>query len=199
MEPVKHPHASAKPTTAELEQRLRPGAWSTLGFLGADESLDDVSNRDAETLARLGISYDQMANALGNVLATALEMWRKPVPEDKFEEVLAHQTNFPNFYQPETIPHFDLHNLPDIQSGFLIDHYQVFIVNYKDWQSCPWGCEAYSSSDFMILNRQTGESVTAPELMPHLIRTHHFFGGLGSPYRTDPERLARVLELVAGQ
>src|SRR5437016_429576 len=141
MEPIEHPQRSAKPTRAELEERLRPGIWSTLGLLGADESLDEMLSRDAETLARLGISYDQLADALGDVLATALDIWRKPVPEDRFEEVLAHQTNFPNFYRPETIPHFDLHNLPDIQSGILVGHFQVFIVNYKDWQYCPWGCE----------------------------------------------------------
>jgi hypothetical protein len=198
MDPIEYSRPSAKPTRAKLEERLRPGTWSTLGFLGADESLDEVRSRDAESLARLGISYDQLADALGDVLATALDVWRTPVPEDKFEEVLAHQTDFPNFYRPETIPHFDLHHLPDIQSGILVGHLQVFIVNYKDWQYCPWGCEAYNSSDFLVVNRQTGESVTAPELMPHLIRTHHFFGGLGSPYRTDPERLARVVELVVG-
>ena len=72
----------------------------------------------------------------------------------------------------------------------------MFIVAYKGWQDCPWGCVAHGDHDFMILNRKTGESVTAPELMPHLIRAHHFFEGLGTPFRTDPERLARVLELV---
>jgi hypothetical protein len=181
-----------------LEQRLRPGSWSTLGFLGAHESLDEVLARDAETVARLGVSYEELADALGQVLTTAVKMFHTPVAADRIDEVLAHQTFFPNFYDPDSIPHFDLHNLPDVKSGFLIGHLQVFLVNYKEWQSCPWGCNAYSSSDFMIVNRQTGESVTAPELMPHLIRTHHFFGGRESPYRTDPEQLARVLGLVHG-
>jgi hypothetical protein len=130
-------------------------------------------------------------------MTIAIELFRTPVPPDKIEEVLAHQTFFPNFSQPEGIPHFDLENLPDPESGFMIGHLQVFLVNYKDWQSCPWGCHAYSSNDFMIVNRTTGETVTGPELMPHLIRTHHFFAGRESPYRTDPEQLAKVLELVS--
>lgn len=198
MQPVEHTQLSSTPNRAELEQRLRPGSWSTLGFLGTHESLDAVLARDAEAVARLGVSYDELADALEKLLTTALELFHAPVPEERIEEVLAHQTYFPNLYQPASIPHFDLHNLPDIKSGFLIGHLQVFLVTYKEWQSCPWGCNAYSSSDFMIVNRETGESVTAPELMPHLVRTHGFFAGPGSPYRSDPERLARVLALTGG-
>jgi hypothetical protein len=169
---------------------------SSHGFLGADESLDDVLARDAETMARLGVSYDQLADALDELLATAVEMWSEPVPPEEFEEYMARQTDYPNLYEPETIPHFNLDHLPDSQLGYLIGHLQVFIVSYKGWQDCPWGCDARGASDFMVVNRQTGGSVTAPELMPHLIRTHHFFEGLGTPFRTDPERLASVLGLV---
>jgi hypothetical protein len=32
-------------------------------------------------------------------------------------------------------------------------------------------------------------------MMPHLIRDHRFFEGPRSPYRLDPEQLARVLGL----
>jgi hypothetical protein len=47
--------------------------------------------------------------------------------------------------------------------------------------------------DLMILNHKNSESVTVPESMHHLIRTYHFFDGLGARFRTDPERLASVL------
>jgi hypothetical protein len=198
LEPVPVPQPSGDLTKAELERRLRPAGYFERGLLGAYESLDEVLARDAETLTRLGVSYDDLADRLGELMKKALEMWRRPVPPEQFEEVLARRTDFPNLNRPETIPHFDLHNLPDIHLGFLIGHLQVFLVNYKGWQYCPWGCNATTSSDFMIVNRVTGQSVTAPELMPHLIRTHHFFGGLRSPYRTNPEQLARVLELVTG-
>lgn len=36
---------------------------------------------------------------------------------------------------------------------------------------------------------------SAPGLIIHLIREHHFFEGFGSPYRVDPTELARLLEL----
>jgi hypothetical protein len=198
MERVEPPQPSAEPTKSELVARLRPGAWSEMGFLGADESLEEVLARDAETMVRLGLSYDELADALDEVMTAVLEMYRKPVPEEEIPLAIARQTNFPNLYRPETIPRFNLHNLPDIQLGFRRDHLQVFVVSYKGWQECPWGDAASGMNDFMIVNRETGESVTAPELMPHLVRAHHFFEGLGTPFRTDPERLARVLGLVVG-
>jgi hypothetical protein len=34
-----------------------------------------------------------------------------------------------------------------------------------------------------------------PDLIVHLITEHGFFEGQESPYRVDPERLARLLEL----
>jgi hypothetical protein len=186
----------ADPDREQLEQRLRPGRWSRLGLLGAAESLDVVLARDAETMACLDASYDELADRLGQVQTAALEMYRRrPETPEEIARALARQTNFPVLGRPETIPRFDLHHLPDIELGFLVGHLQVFIVTYKSWENCPWGCDATTSSDFMIVNRRTGDTVTAPELMPHLIRTHHFFGGPASPYRADPERLARVLEM----
>ena len=196
MQHMESPQHSEEPTKTELVARLQPGASSQLGFLGAGESLDEVLAHDAESMARLGVSYDELADALANLLTTALDLWSKPVPENEIAWYLENQTDFPNLYHPETIPHFDLHNLPDVRLGCLVGHLQVFIVVYKGWQDCPWGCAAHGSNDFMIINRKTGESVTTPELMPHLIRAHHFFEGLGTPFRTDPERLARVLGYV---
>lgn len=80
----------------------------------------------------------------------------------------------------------------------MIDNkYQVFTMGYRGLQECPWGCEyeRWSSFDFLILNRETGEYITGPGLIVHLIREHQFFEGKESPYRVDPTQLARVLQL----
>lgn len=194
-EPDEHPQAVSEPDLAEVEARMRPGVMSPIGFLAPDESLKETITRDAETMDRLGLSYDQLADTLESLLNQVLEMFRRPVPPEEIPRALARQTTFPNLKNPETIPRFDLRTMPDPESGFLIDHLQVFVVSYKDMQGCPWGDTITGNTDFMIFNRETGESVTVPALMPHLIRTHHFFGGLDSPYRTEPERLAAVLGL----
>jgi hypothetical protein len=195
MQPLEHPQSPNELTTAELVARLQPGAWFKLGFLGAHESLDKVLDDDAETMARLGVSYDELANALDSLLEMVLEMYYEPVPDPDSELLV--ETTFPNFYSPDTIPHFDLDYLPDINLGYLVEHLQVFIMMYKEWHDCPWGCDLHKVNyDFMIVNRRTGESVTGTSLIPHLIRIHHFFGGLNTSYRTDPEWLVSVLGLV---
>lgn len=179
----------------ELTRRLRSGGALELSFLGVDESLEEVRTRDAETIGQLGVSYDELADALDKVVKKALEMYSQPVIPDP-NILPPPDPNIPDFHHPETIPHFDLANLPDINLGFLIGDLQVFLVVFMGWQDCPWGCSAHSRCNFMIINRNTGQSVTGPELMPHLIRTHHFFGGPGSPYRSDPKQLTNVLGLV---
>ncbi|WP_088889070.1 hypothetical protein [Leptolyngbya ohadii] len=194
MQPSEPERPANRLTKTELIARLQPGAWSELGFLGTNESLDQVITDDAETLARLGVSHDELADTLDELLSTVLEMYAQPVSDDDPSFV---DTYFPDLHQPTTIPHFDLNNLPDIHSGFLVNDLQVFIMMYKGWQDCPWGCDSHGRYDFMIVDRKTGESVTGPELMPHLIRTHRFFEGRGTPYRTEPEQLAKVLGLGA--
>ncbi len=169
-------------TVSELEERMRPGAWSSGGFLGPIESLESVITHDAQILARYRISYEPIADALERVLRPAIKHTKGMSP-------------YPDLYKPETVPHFDLNNLPEITEGYTTGNLQVFTIGYRGIQECPWGCKAGSSCDFLILNRQTGESVTGSYLVVHLIREHHFFEGMESPYRTDPTILIRVLEL----
>jgi hypothetical protein len=106
---------------------------------------------------------------------------------------------YPNLYRPETLPHFTLDNLPDIKDGYLEGDLQIFTRGYRGFQECPWGCEHHGdmldSCDFLILNRENGEFVTGPGLIVHLIREHGFFEGAGSPYRSDPAGLIRILGL----
>ncbi len=182
-------------TVVELEKRMRPGALSRMGFLGPDESLQAVVQRDAQALASLAISYEQLAAALQRVLGVAFEQ-RNSI---KGSELRQRETPYPDLYHPSRNPHFSLRELPDVELGFMVDgHLQVFITQYRGPQECPWGCpfDPWGSFDFLLLNRNTGEYVTGPGLIVHLIREHRFFEGLESPYRLDPERAARVLELV---
>ncbi len=171
-------------TTTELESRMRPGAWSDGGFLGPTESLESVMAQDAKALTSYGVSYEQIADTLEILLDAAIEHTRSGSP-------------YPNLYHPESVPKFDLNNLPDRSGSYVTGNLQVFTVGYKGMQLCPWGCSAGGSHDFLILNREIGEYITGAELVIHLIREHHFFEGIESPYRTDPTKLIRILELRA--
>jgi hypothetical protein len=163
-------HLSAE----ELEGRMRPGRFSQQGFLGVRESLSEVIQRDAATLQRLNVGYAELAARLDELLRASG----------------ASDTAWPPERAPVTFP----------------PHFQVHLRVYAGWQMCPWSagprtqCEAgggvaYSSLDWHILNTRTGQAMTGPGLIVHLIREHHFFEGREAPYRVDPQELARLLEL----
>lgn len=52
--------------------------------------------------------------------------------------------------------------------------------------------------DPIIINVDTKEELKLPILITHLARTRGFFEGEGSPYRVDPEKAIRVLEIEPG-
>jgi len=171
---------------------MRPGQYSQGGFLGLNESLEAVISKDKRTLEKLGVTYDQIANSLEKIITEVREK-EKVLP---FDERIERQTIFPDLYHPEQNPVFSKANLPQLNKGYIVDWFQVFILQYRGFQDCPWDdCDYEGSFDFMILNRNTGESFMAPALIVHLIRAHHFFEGVESPYRVDPEKVVRILEL----
>jgi hypothetical protein len=125
---------------------------------------------------------------------------RNKLLEEKSEELWEREEAIFDLYQPDCIPNFSLSNLPSTNIGFLIGNkFQVFIRLYRGFQDCPWGGkhDYWSSFTFLILNRQSGKFVTCPGLIVHLIRKHHFFEGIETPFRVNPARIAEVLELAA--
>jgi len=108
----------------------------------------------------------------------------------------------PDLSRPESVPRFSLDNFPGAATGYLVEGtLQVFFAGYRGLQDCPWDCAPipWACFDFLIVNRRSGESVTGPGLIVHLIREHQFFGGSESPYRVEPLKAIRVLERVIAE
>ena len=188
------------PSISELESRMRPGAWSEMGFLGCLESLEVVLDQDNQTLKALDISCEQIAEALEKILQSVLDQ-RNKLMEENSQEFRQREGKEPIFdlYEPDYIPNFSLNNLPSTDLGYLIGNkFQVFITQYRGLQECPWGCgrDNWSRLTFLILNRQSGKFVTGSGLIIHLIRKHHFFEGIQTPFRVEPAAVADVLELA---
>jgi hypothetical protein len=182
---------------ADLEKRMRPGAFSGEGFLGITESLESVMNQDQQTLDRLGISHQQIADALAKVLHS-VQAQRDRLLRVSYSEYTHREHDGPKWYLAKHAPVSAFADLPGIDLGYLVDSkFQVFIQQFRGLQECPWECEydPWSSFEFAILNRQSGEYITGPGLIVHLIREHQFFEGLESPYRVDPAKVVHVLEL----
>jgi hypothetical protein len=67
---------------------------------------------------------------------------------------------------------------------------------WRGTQSCPWGDSMPNSSvDLYVRNQSKGEQIDFPGGIVHLILKHHFYEGKGSPYRVDPEKAVRILEI----
>lgn len=182
-------------STSQLERRMRPGAYSEAGFLGFEESLESVLAQDEQTLTKLSVTFEKIADDLERILKAALEQ------EDKLQDSESRKRAqyFPDFHQNTENLVFTLDTLPSLEVGCLIDKYQVFFSGTRGLQDCPWDCrlsDSWGSFIFLLLNRQMGEYIVAPGLIVHLIREHHFFEGLESPYRIEPSKLAQVLGLA---
>jgi hypothetical protein len=181
-------------TTSMLEARMRPGAWSDGGFLGPDESLTEVIERDASAIKILGLGYEQFADGLERLLSAYQALkWQA------MDDAMNAQQD-----KPGVIDHAEftrsLQRVTDLDLRFAVAEW-----NSMGHQPCPWddddtGASRWSSSDWLVRNLRTGQEMPlpgmeGPGLIIHLIREHGFFEGLNSPYRVDPIALARLLEL----
>lgn len=156
------------PSEAEVEARMRPGAFSRTGFLGPNERLGQVLATDAETLRNLNLTYAEIASKLEALIAGAEASSTRRVRQGALEcRVQVHQ----GF---QICPW-----APDPRRG-----------------QCRAGLGVrHGSVDWWITNLKTGEEMKGPGLMVHLIRDHHFFEGLMSPNRVDPTQLTKILDL----
>ncbi len=76
-------------------------------------------------------------------------------------------------------------------------HFEVRVDGARGVLPCPFGHPGVFDKLFTVIrNRRLGDEVVCSDLQLHLIGEHGFYEGEGSPYRLDPKRLARVLELM---
>jgi len=153
----------------ELENRMRPGQFSEKGFLGPSERLMDVLETDEKRLKELGVTYEELADALQRIIEEGDRKRGQNVKvNDKFVVKIEAYTGFQMCpFSPD--PH----------------HFQCMAA----------GGVRFGSLDWMILNIASGQVMHGPGIIVQPIRAHHFFEGFQSPYRVDPSELARLLEL----
>lgn len=207
------------PSSEELEKSLRPGGYSALGFLGPEEQFEQVIAQDAAALKRIGLTFEELGEALAKVLdavdaqskeyeeAIRIELEAEKNPDEvvqgeKYREWRARDETLDWHGIGKPSPAYALGSLPDTQFGYQVgERLQVFVQRWRGMQECPWGCgyPPGANFDFLLLNREIGVFVTGPGMITHLIREHHFCEGRESPYRVDPIRLAMVLGLSPGE
>ena len=160
---------------AAIEKRMRSRVFSKASFLGRGQRLRNVVSADAAILKELGVTYKQIGGSLKYIVHSSYQ---------GIGTILPGKNAFPR------VP------------------LRVSLIYSPGHQECPFfyatestkrGVRAYTcgkgQSNFIVENMRTHERIFFPELMSHLVRDHHFFEG-DTPYRLDPERAVRVLNLV---
>jgi len=146
-----------------------PGALSQTGFLARGERLAGVLAQDAAMLAKLGVTAEQLADALDHLVAAAERARRPRVVVDGCFEIKIRI--YPGFQMCPWSPD-------------------------PDHMQCEAGGGVqHGSVDWTIRNLATDQTMRGPGMIIHLMRAHHFFEGPGVPSRVDPQALARLLQL----
>ena len=147
---------------------MRPGQFSWQGFLGPTEKLMAVIEHDSKLLSGIHVTHEQLGNELDRLITLAVGSNR---------DMILHV------------------------------QYEIHITRYKGFQLCPWSPDPThgqctfgmgvqnASIKWVIRNKRNKLEMKGPGLIVHLIRDHHFFEGLKSPYRVDPVELSRLLEI----
>ena len=154
----------------ELERRMRPGAFSQVGFLGPEERLEEVLDQDRQTVARLGLTLAEIV-----------------VPLDALLDVA--ESSGGNWARLG-----DLDVQIELTTGFQIC---PWATDPHHAQCTAGGGVRHASITWQIRNHRSGGKLSGPGLIVHLIRDHGFFEGHNSPYRVDPEQLVRLLGLIS--
>lgn len=155
-----------EPKTSSSLRRWYPGGHSGSGFLGWGEKLEEVIAEDADTLARLGKTHDEVGLKVKEVLDAASPLWsidnsKAAIDIGDYEVRLQYWMGY------QTCP----------------------------FEGCEYGDKMcpHSSCDFQITNKKTGEVIEGPGMIWHLISAHKFFEGKKTHRRVDPEQLVKVI------
>lgn len=163
-----------------IEGRMRPGRYSQQGFLGPEESLRQVIERDSRFLRERDITHEQIADRLDYLVGKY----------KRTNELARREANARGSLLERKV---------DAVPGG-----KLRVDGRFGWQTCPWALKdtdtepSCGMTDLDWDYRNTsGDELSFSDLIPHLIRDHHFFEG-ASPYRVDPERAITVLDIRPG-
>ena len=75
-------------------------------------------------------------------------------------------------------------------------HFEVRVDSVRGKLPCPFGDPGiFQKTNTTVKNLESGKEVTYTDLHIHMIGSHGFYEGSGSPFRLEPETLVSVLEI----
>ncbi|KLO23311.1 hypothetical protein X275_03040 [Marinitoga sp. 1197] len=73
--------------------------------------------------------------------------------------------------------------------------WEVQVGEARGHLPCPFEDGFFRKVVTKVINLNTKESIIYSDLSIHLIEKHHFFQGKGSPFRLEPAKLIKILEI----
>jgi hypothetical protein len=75
-------------------------------------------------------------------------------------------------------------------------HFEIRVDSVRGKLPCPFGDPGvFQKTNTTVRNLNKGEEITFTDLLIHMIGSHGFYEGKGSPFRVEPARLVSVLEV----
>jgi len=78
-------------------------------------------------------------------------------------------------------------------------HYEVRVDSVRGKLPCPFGDPGiFQKTNTTVRNKRLGRELTYTDLHIHLVGSHGFYEGRGSPFRLEPGEMAEILEVEKG-
>ena len=75
-------------------------------------------------------------------------------------------------------------------------HFEVRVDSVRVKLPCPFGDPGvFPKTNITVRNLAKGAEITYTDMHIHMVGSHGFYEGKGSPFRLDPKNLAEVLEI----
>ena len=75
-------------------------------------------------------------------------------------------------------------------------HFEVKVDSVRGKLPCPFGHPGlYPKTNITVQNSSINRRITYTDLVIHLIGSHGFYEGKGSPFRVEPKDIVQILEI----
>ena len=190
----------------QIEKHMQKGEFSQTGFLNSGERLQDIIEKDAQTLKEFGITHKQISDRLESIIGKAHRLaqlaqrgWFRAEKESVKDSPKNLWHILGKLFGQESVnqnsEQTPIYNIPLIENL-----YCVSTVGYYGVQECPFvnpdgkPCQEMTNFDYVIERPDTNTKISFSGLIIHLIRDHKFFEGTVH-YRLEPKQAISLLDI----
>ena len=75
-------------------------------------------------------------------------------------------------------------------------HYEIRVISVRGKLPCPFGDPGiFPKTNTVVRNTKLDREITFTDMHIHMVGSHGFYEGKGSPFRLEPKELAAVLDI----